>query len=57
MTNKEMLELLDDMFDKWIEGTFPESEDYSNMDKILNELREREREREFNFLSFFARAR
>ena len=41
MTNLEMLELLDDMFDKWIEGSLPESEDYSNMDKILNELRER----------------
>lgn len=41
MTNLEMLELLDDMFDKWIEGALPESEDYSNMDKILNELREK----------------
>ncbi len=39
MTNKQMFELLDDMFDKWTKGVLPESEDYSNMDKILNELR------------------
>ena len=40
MTRKEMLELLNDMFDKWTNGVLPESEDYSNMDRILNELRE-----------------
>lgn len=39
MTNKEMLELLNNMFDKWIDGILPKSEDYSNMDKILNNLR------------------
>lgn len=41
MSNKEMLELLNNMFDKWTEGILPESEDYSNMDKILNGLREK----------------
>ena len=49
---KQIYSLLDEMFDKWINGAEPSNEedddDYSAMDFILNALREKISEEEEN---------
>ncbi len=41
MTDKELLNNLDELFDKWCDGCDPEHEDYELMDSICSELRKR----------------
>lgn len=43
MENKEIIKKLNEFFDNWMDGIKPKEEDYETMDKILNELRKREK--------------
>lgn len=41
MTDKELWLKVSELFDKWIDGYEPTSEDFSLMDSICNELKEK----------------